>query len=492
MSEMLEKARTYEKEKGNKIPEELRQCFHLTPYVGWMNDPNGFSYYDGKFHMFYQYYPYGTYWGPMHWGHAVSTDLLKWEYLPAAIAPDEAYDNGGCFSGSAIEMADGKQLLIYTGVIKNENELGEIVERQNQCIAIGDGVNYTKYENNPVICGETLPDGFGKVDFRDPKIWKENGKYYIAVGNKTEDKDGQILKFSSDNCIDWKYDGVIIKNNKRFGIMWECPDYFPLDGCQVLLTSPQDMLPEELEFHNGNGTICVIGNLDEEGNFVEHNCQAVDYGIDFYAPQTVLTGDGRRVMIGWLQNWDNIGIRRDDFPWFGQMSLPREISIKNGRLYQAPVKELENYYGKKVTRQNVHISETCSLSGISGRCMDMTVDIRPSADCDLYKKFSIRFADNGSAYSMIEFDPEQSIVKIDRKHSGSRRAIVHQRRCRVARKNGEIKLRMILDRYSMELFINDGEQVMSMGLFTDVHAEGISFCVNGEADMDVSMHELVF
>ena len=271
--------------------------------------------------------------------------------------------------------------------------------------------------------------------------------------------------------------------------MWECPDYFSLDGKQVLLTSPQDMLPEELEFHNGNGTLCVIGTL-EDGDFREENCQAIDYGIDFYAPQTVLTKDGRRIMIGWLQNWDTCGIRRDDFPWFGQMSFPREISLKNNKLMQKPAREIENYYGKRISRQNVLISDSASLSSIEGRCIDMEVDLR-STGADLsYRKFEIRFADNGKAYSVIEYDPIENIVKIDRKHSGSRRAIVHQRRCRVSGNNGKITLRMVLDRYSMELFINGGEQVMSMGIFTDIRADGISFKANGEAIMDVVMNEL--
>ncbi|WP_035769689.1 glycoside hydrolase family 32 protein [Butyrivibrio sp. NC2002] len=490
MSEKLEKARTYEAKEEQKIAEELRPLFHLTPRCGWMNDPNGFSIYKGKYHLFYQYYPYETVWGPMHWGHAESEDLITWKYLPCAIAPDEEYDGAGCFSGSAIEMEDGKQLLVYTGVRKEEDEDGHIREIQTQCVAVGDGINYEKYGNNPVIEADALPEGAGRFDFRDPKVWKENGKYYIVVGNKTEDKDGQILQFESEDGIKWTFDKVVIKNNHRFGVMWECPDYFPLDGKQLLLTSPQDMLPEELEFHNGNGTLCVIGSLNENGDFCEENCQAIDYGIDYYAPQTILTADGRRVMIGWMQNWDTCGIRRDDFPWFGQMSIPREISLHNNKLIQKPVREIENYYGKRISRQNVLISDSASLSSIEGRCIDMTVNVR-SKDADLsYKKFEIRFADNGKAYSTIEYDPEQNIVKIDRKHSGSRRAIVHQRRCRVEGNKGEITLRLILDRYSMELFINGGEQVMSMGIYTDIKAEGISFKAVGELLMDVTMYEL--
>ena len=490
MSELLEKAREYEARKEKTITEQQRPLFHLTPRCGWMNDPNGFSIYKGEYHLFYQYYPYETVWGPMHWGHAKSKDLITWEYLPCSMAPDEPYDKDGCFSGSAIEAADGKQLLLYTGVVKRPDENGDIREYQEQCLAVGDGVNYEKYANNPVIRAESLPEGAGRFDFRDPKVFMKDGRYYMVVGNKTEDKDGQILQYVSEDGYNWTYDKLVIKNNHRFGVMWECPDYFSLDGKQLLLTSPQDMLPEELEFHNGNGTLCVIGSFDEAGNFCEENCQAIDYGIDFYAPQTILTEDGRRVMIAWMQNWDTCGIRRDDFPWFGQMSFPREISLHNNKLIQKPIREIENYYGKRVSRQNVHISDSASLSSIEGRCIDMTVKVRSTDNALSYKKFEIRFADNGKAYSTIEYDPAQSIVKIDRKHSGSRRAIVHQRRCKVANNKGEITLRLILDRYSMELFINDGEQVMSMGVFTDIKAEGINFKCQGELLMDVEMYEL--
>ncbi len=490
MSKELEKAREYEERKEKHIDERLKPLFHLSPRCGWMNDPNGFSFYKGVYHIFYQYYPYDTCWGPMHWGHAVSKDLLSWEYMPAALAPDTEYDGNGCFSGGAIETEDGRHLIIYTGVRKIQDENGDVREVQTQCVAIGDGTDYEKYSMNPVITADSLPEGAGKYDFRDPKIWKENDTYYIVVGNKTAEPDGQLLLYSSKNGTDWTYEKTIIKNNNRFGIMWECPDYFSLDGKQVILTSPQDMLPEGLEFHNGNGTLCIIGHQDECDNFIEENCQTIDYGIDFYATQTLETEDGRRIMMGWLQNWDTVGIRRDDFPWFGQLSIPRELSIRNGRLVQNPVREIANYYGKRVSRENVRIMDTCALSGISGRTIDMEIALRPSESEAMYRKFEVRFADNGKAYSTIEYNPIDSIVKIDRKHSGSRRAIVHQRRCRVTDNNGRIKLRMILDRYSMELFINEGEKVMSMCIFTDYHAEGISFKCIGEAMMDITMHEL--
>ena len=210
-SQTLREARKYEEASGKLIREEERPGFHLTPRTGWMNDPNGFSYYKGQYHMFYQYHPYDCHWGPMHWGHAVSTDLLHWEYLPAALAPDELCDMDGCFSGSAVELADGRQLLMYTGVSAGPKlPDGTSDDRQTQCVAVGDGVNYEKYPGNPVLTGEDIPEGGSKVDFRDPKIWREaDGTYRCVAGNRPADGSGQILLYSSPDGFHWKFESVL-------------------------------------------------------------------------------------------------------------------------------------------------------------------------------------------------------------------------------------------------------------------------------------------
>lgn len=242
ISQTLRDARKYEETMEKKIGSENRPGFHLAARVGWMNDPNGFSYYKGKYHLFYQYNPYDSHWGPMHWGHAVSKDLLHWEYLPAALAPDADFDRDGCFSGSAAVLPDGRQLLIYTGVIRETQPDGSMRDVQTQCLAVGDGVDYEKYAGNPVLTKEDLPDNGSKFDFRDPKIWKTaDGAYRCVVGNCTPERDGQILLFSSEDGFRWKYEKILAANNKRYGMMWECPDFFELDGKAVLLTSPMDM-----------------------------------------------------------------------------------------------------------------------------------------------------------------------------------------------------------------------------------------------------------
>ncbi len=491
ISQTLREARKYEETMEAGI-NGGRPAFHLSPRVGWMNDPNGFSYCKGAYHLFYQYYPYDSVWGPMHWGHAVSRDLLHWEYLPAALAPDTAYDKDGCFSGSALELPDGRQLLMYTGVVKEPRTDGGFQDIQTQCIAIGDGRDYEKYQQNPVLDGGDLPEGGSRNDFRDPKLWmEEDGTYRCVVGNCTGDKDGRILLYKSEDGIHWDFLSILAENKGRFGRMWECPDFFKLDGKYVLLTSPQDMMPRGFEYHNGNGTICLMGDYDEKTNtFIEEHNQAVDYGIDFYAPQTIAAPDGRRIMIGWMQNWDTCNLRDTERFWFGQMTLPRELSIENGRLIQKPVRELESLRGEEVRYENVVFTDTIRLDGIRGRKMDMEIMLRPADPENIFHKFAVRFAQDETYHTSVSFRPLESVVKVDRKFSGSRRAIIHQRRSRVSGRDGKLKLRVILDRFSAEVFVNDGEQVLTITFYTDLSADGISFYVDGKAVIDVVKYDL--
>lgn len=491
-SQALLEARKYEEAMEKMIKKEERPEFHLSSRVGWMNDPNGFSYYMGKYHMFYQYHPYNAQWGPMHWGHAVSTDLLHWEYLPTALAPDELYDKDGCFSGSAITLPDGRHLLMYTGVCQERTRTGGISDVQIQCLAVGDGMDYEKYEKNPVLDECDLPEGSSRNDFRDPKIFRRaDGTYGCVIGSRPADGSGQILMYTSPDGFSWKYDKILAINDNRFGKMWECPDFFEMDGKHVLLVSPQDMLPEGLEYHNGNGTLCIIGEYDEKnGKFIEEHTQSIDYGIDFYAPQTVATPDGRRVMIGWMQNWDTSNCHDKHQKWFGQMSLPRELSLVDGRLYQKPIKELESMRKNKVSYKSVTFCDLCILEGISGRKVDVEMTVRPVEGEDIYQKFVIRFAQNEQYHSALSFRPRESVLRIDRKFSGSRRAIIHQRRCLVDGDPKELKLRIILDRFSAEVFINDGRQTMTATIYTEQSAESISFFADGKVNMDIVKYDL--
>ena len=494
ISQKLLDARRYEASAGNRIPSEARPGYHLTPWAGWMNDPNGFCFFQGQYHMFYQYFPFKSRWDDMYWGHAVSRDLLQWEYKPAALAPDRYYDQDGVFSGSAMPLPDGRLLLMYTGVRLEIGTERPEKEVQTQCMAFGDGTNFEKYERNPVLDENALPaGGSSRRDFRDPKMIRlKDGRHAALVANRSEDDSGQILIYTSADGFSWKYETVLAANRNRFGKMWECPDFFELDGKHVLLVSPQDMLPQGYEYHGGNGTLCLIGSFDEENlAFTEDGNWSIDYGIDFYAPQTILTPDGRRVMIGWMQNWDACAIREPEAPWAGQMSLPREIHIRDGRLYQWPVREFDLMRHDKVEYKNVEVgNEKLYLDGISGRMIDMEVCVRPKNPEASYAKFVIRFAEEGETCTSIRFRPRESTLKIDRKFSGSRRAILHQRRCFVEDAQEELRMRIILDRYSCEIFIDGGRKVMTSALYTDQSAEKISFRADGDVVMDITKYTI--
>lgn len=486
ISDLLKRAREYEAERLPKISPDVLPRFHVTGGVGWLNDPNGFSLYRGEYHLFFQYYPYATHWSDMHWGHVKTRDFIHWEHLPCAMAPDKKYDCLGCFSGSALELPDGRHLLMYTGVGKTA-EGGEV---QTQCIAFGDGVDYEKYEGNPVIGSKLLPEGGSRVHFRDPKIYKEDDGWYAVAGNLCSDGNGAVLMFKSPDALSWQYAGMVASSGNRFGRMWECPDLFRLDGKDVLIVSPQEVRGDNLNFLNGNTTLCLIGSLDPDNSIDRETEQTIDLGLDFYAPQTVLTDDGRRVMIAWMQYWNSVDVRPvKELPFFGQMTLPRELRVENGRLIQNPVRELEACRGEKAAHSKVRIAGKTELPGVRGRCLDLTVSVRQCGSREL-SRFTINVAEGGAYVTSIYYYPSNNVVLVDRSKSGWPQEIMNRKSFAVGDKNGGITFRIILDRYSMEIFVNGGEQAATFVLFAPEEADGISFEAEGTAEADVESFTL--
>lgn len=490
MNYTLSKARSYEQEHP-PIADEL-PLYHLTAGVGWLNDPNGFAPYKGEYHLFYQYYPYDVNWGPMHWGHAKTRDFIRWEKLPCALAPEDSFDACGCFSGGAIELPDGRHLLLYTG-LREETVDGKHLVTQSQCAAYGDGLDYVKYPGNPVIDRSLLPEGGSPVDFRDPKLFFEGETLCCVTGNRAPDGSGQVLLFKSDDCGEhWRFGGTLARCRNRYGLMWECPDLFSLDGKQVLIVNPQSMQAKGLEFHPGNANVCFIGRLDrEKPEFIEESAQAVDYGTDFYAPQTLLTADGRRVLIGWMQNWEGCSARVPGQHFFGQMTVPRELRIENGRLCQLPVRELERYRGEAVRFDDLPVSGEAALPGIEGRSLDLTLHLRPEAGCAL-PDFSLSVACGEEHFTGIRFESAASVLCVDRSYSGVTSDVTNVRRFPVRLREGALTLRVLLDRWSLEVFVNDGEQAASCTLQTEPEAVGVRFIADAPLRLDAKAYPLVF
>ena len=476
---MLEKANEYIRQ--NYIDEKEKPLFHVTSETGWMNDPNGFSVYQGKVHLFYQFYPYKTEWGPMHWGHQVTEDLLKWEAYPVAMAPDQDYDHIGCFSGSAVE-ADGKHVLLYTGVSQKDGK-----EIQNQCIAIGDGKTYEKWQDNPVIKGDIMPEKFGRKDFRDPKIWKKDGRYYCVVGNRYEENCGQIVLFSSADYKNWRYEKVLLRNDGKNGDMLECPDYLEVDGYPVIICSPQNMHAQKYEFHNGHNSIYIIGDAEKEiSDFAWEKKRSLDYGLDFYAPQTTELPDGRRIMVAWMKSWDACVVP-DSQDWQGMMTLPRELEIKDGRIWQKPVKEIENYRANKCHYTDKKIDCYTTFDGIKGRTLDMTVELSGEE----YNNFTVEMACDDEYGTVFTYNRVAGMLEIDRTCCGVTKDVVCVRKIKIADTDRKLKLRFIMDRQSIELFINDGQQVATTAICTPLQADGICFNCDGSAVVDIEKYDII-
>ena len=356
-------------------------------------------------------------------------------------------------------------------------------------------MSHTYYGN---AAGSTIPmsTGFDEwcwgQNIRDPKVWQEvDGTYYAVIGNRTADDSGAVLLYQSADGLKWDYVRTLDACHNQYGKMWECPDFFPLDGRQVLITSPQEMYPIGLEFHAGNNAMCLIGNYDSKSmEFHRQTVQAVDYGLDFYAPQTLLAPDGRRIMIAWMQNWSTAGAKPAHCRWFGQMTLPRELVLRDGRLCQRPVRELEACRGERILHQNIPVCGEVNLPGVQGRVVDMTVTIRPTGG-EGYRWFRIHVAKDGTHDTIIRYKLNESTLKIDRTRSGLPHDIVHTRSFLVRPQEGELKLRIILDRFSVEVFVTDGEQAASSVIYTRQEADAITFEADGQALIDVEKYDLM-
>ncbi len=359
-------------------------------------------------------------------------------------------------------------------------------------MAVGDGTDYEKIPENPVIDASLLPEGSSLEDFRDPKLWKEDGVYYAAAGSRAADGSGQIVLFSSKDLKKWEFCAVLDRCGNRIGRMWECPDFFPVgdpaQNTRVLVISPQDVEAELPEMHNGNNALFLIGDYDAQKQaFHRKRIQSADYGLDYYAPQTMLTPDGRRILIAWMKSWDT-NIFPEGFSWNGMMTVPRELSVRkeDGRILQNPVRELERYRKTPVCAERVHVHEAVSFEGIFGRMADLQVEIGGRG----FGTFTISVAADDEHHTDIVYDEETEVLRFDRTCSGLRRDVVCARSMPVPKREGKVRLRILLDKYSVEIFANGGESVMTSLITTPQEADGICFSSGGGAQADIRMYPI--
>ncbi|CAH2234865.1 jg15353 [Pararge aegeria aegeria] len=427
----------YIQNKKKEINPRFRPLYHVAPPVGWMNDPNGFSYHKGEFHLFYQFYPYDSVWGPMHWGHVTSPDLVNWKQQPTALLPEKEQ----CFSGSAVTQGD-QMTLMYTGhaAIDVEPYFNE-----SQYLAFSDdGVNFYKYEGNPVL--PISPNG--SPDFRDPKVWKRGDDYYVIIGSKTLNDRGRVLLYKSRDMKSWEFLSVIGESNGELGYMWECPDFFELDGKFVLLISPQGMSEQGDRYKNTNQNGYIIGSFNYDTNeFVQEvGFQEIDFGHDFYAATTT-EANGKRYLSAWFSMW-GVPHNEDVDGWAGMLTIPRELRIVGNRITMNPVEDI------------VSIRDGVAVDGDvwSNQVLEFNKAVELIINSDLNQKVDLLLEGReGGGSAWLRWDPEVRKVVVDRGWGDVRQVEWSP--------IGSKTWRVFLDSSSLELFCGEGEVVLSSRVF---------------------------
>ena len=432
-----------------------KPIYHIHPEFGLLNDPNGLAYFNGYYHLFHQWYPYGTTHGMKHWAHLKSKNLVEWTREEVALIPTEDYEAHGAYSGTSIEI-DNKLYLYYTGNIK----LDKMNRSSNQCLAIMDGDgNIQKHPSNALI--EGVPQGYtGHV--RDPKVFKKNDQYYMILGAQRLDETGTFIVYQSPNGIEWKLLGeLILKNfNQEFGYMWECPDYAQIDGKDLLVFSPQGIEPQGEKYKNLFNVTYVIGKLDIENlTFEVESFDEFERGFDFYATQMFKGKEEQTLLLAWA-GLGEFEYPTDEFGWAHCLTFPREITIKDNKVIQFPAKELE------LLRLD-GMSESGECQGFAllpneTNTYELNVTLKPN-DANT---FGLNLAVSEEEHLILEFNQKEQTVTLDR--SELKHQFVEEfGTYRQADLNiGEVlEIKVLMDNSIAEIFINNGEVAFTTRLF---------------------------
>jgi len=471
--------------------EPFRPQYHFTPEKNWMNDPNGMVFYEGEYHLFYQYNPAGDKWGHMSWGHAVSPDMVHWTHLPLALA--EA-DNVMIFSGSAVVDwknssgfgKDGRPPLVavYTGFRTTDRV-------QFQCIAYSNdkGRTWTKYSGNPVI-------DINSMDFRDPKVqWHDATRRWImTVSLSAEHK---VRFYGSDNLKAWTLLSEFGPAGATGGV-WECPDLFelPLPGTNdkrwVLVVN---MNPGSVA--GGSGGQYFIGRFDgtqfvadrdslippSPGRSASESAHWFDYGPDYYAAVSwsdVPASDGRRLWLGWMSNWE-YGGDVPTSPWRSAMSIPREVGLSRTaegiRLVQKPAREMESLRDRHFAFKSGDVSEANAWlkeRHVQGDQLELMVEFAPRSS----GTEGVKVLKSDTEATVIGVDRQRGRAFVDRTQSGN--VTFHKKFSGVydaplAVHDGRVKLHLFVDASSVEVFVNDGERVFTSLVYPSAASRGVEF-----------------
>ena len=453
------------KEKGQKEGADYREKLHLMPPVGWLNDPNGLCQLNGIYHAFFQYSPFNAEGGVKMWGHYTSKDMIDWEYQGVKLYPDQPFDCHGVYSGSAF-IEDDKMYVYYTGNVKLEDGDFDYINtgRESNTVLVVSEDGKTFGSKKELMRNVDYPSDL-TCHVRDPKVWKDGDTYYMIQGARTKEDVGQALIFESKDKINWKFRSRV-ESEKPFGYMWECPDYFEVDGTKILSASVQGLEGGVWDDRNvyQSGYFMVDGNILDDYKLSEY--MLWDYGFDFYAPQSFEDESGRRILIGWM------GIPDADYTnpteeagWQHALTIPRELSVRDGKLIQEPIEELKQLrsedkavctfcYGQTIIMQNAIYEAVVDFK----RCREMVMTLREG--------ITLSYKDNILTLNLGVYGSGRSTRKV--------------------RLEKLEHLQIFADTSSLEIFVNHGEEVFT----TRIYNHHGRLLINGECSGIMTVYPL--
>lgn len=450
---LREEAYRAERENGKMVETDpWRLKFHLMPPVGWLNDPNGLCQFAGRYHVFFQYTPYDAAGGLKVWGHYSSEDLIHWEYHGVPLLPDCPYDVSGVYSGSAL-IDGGKMTLYFTGNVKYDGDYDYVTDgREGNTILVESQDGCAMGDKICVLRASDYPPEY-TCHIRDPKVFREGDTYFMVLGGRRKDGNGAILLYRSSDRKKWDFVREL-RAGHSFGYMWECPDLFSLDGRWICAFSPQGIQRESWQFQNiyqaGYVTLDEAPFLwkgRESGEAKDETfCVPVerfrewDMGFDFYAPQTFQDEKGRRILIGWMGisdgdlEYTNPTVKRG---WQHALTVPREVTMRDGIVCQYPVKEMERLRGREMAVEN-------GKAVVENGCFDLLLCGKESKCCRICVADGLIFS--GDAFGVsLEFTGDL----------GYGRTV---RRAKLTRLN---QIRILADTSAVEIYVNGGEVVFT-------------------------------
>ncbi|MGM0903973.1 MAG: glycoside hydrolase family 32 protein [Bacillota bacterium] len=474
-----------------KYKEQYRPQFHFSPQEMWMNDPNGMVFFNNEYHLFYQYHPFGTTWGPMHWGHAVSKDMIHWEHLPIALYPDEL---GAIFSGSAVvdwnnttgffEENQPGLVAIYTSA-GTYPDSDRPCQRQSLAYSKDSGRTWEKYEGNPVLSDVAI------TDYRDPKVFwhEETNKWVMVLAT------GQTITiYTSPNLLKWEFASEFGQNAGSHAGVWECPDLFklPVNGDQgnqkwVMIVS----IGDNGETKEGSRTQYFIGEFDGT-TFVNENDDTttiwLDYGRDNYAGVSWSDiQDGRRIYIGWMSNW-RYANQVPTKEWRSAMTLPRELALvttRDGiRVTQKPVEEVHSIRTETIELQEMSIE---SAKEVSLPLNNQLIELNMEFEKESSNHFGLLIKHSETKKTKIIVDVLNDLLLVDRTLSGENdfsSSFPTVQEAPLELKNNRVKLQLFIDTSSIEVFANDGEVAVTSLIFPEgLNKEFVLFSNGGTTNV---------